>query len=364
MNDVGNCLVCNRKDLSSCFPEYRYCTNCFHIQKDNLSKGYKYYKYNSNKDAYAQFVLKKIEEMDWKNRSHVNVLVVDDTSTKLLDDITDVLLKSVGKYRLTTVSLSNLYNGSFFSRHKHNKLSLSDYTSDMLKAEYCHFDLIVLNDTLTYTDDPNGVLNSCKKLCKDTTVIMSINFYSSLLCSMNLLLLDNSVNNIFNTNSLKTLCNRSKLQLLRVVNHKELIISIIIGCEEKKIDEVILDKLYDEITCNLYDKQIYSVLNNYWCRYIDNIRYVLQRYKDVGYKIVQISDLSFGENYFTIEYDNTIHTNDLENIDKINKNDSDDKNVVVVLDYNGTSVVRNTIKTFSKRSWLYFDLYHLIAYHI
>lgn len=380
-----NCLVCDRKELVDCFPEYIYCTNCFHIQKRNLSSGLSIDRYYTK--SFKDFLLKKIDTIDWSNKSHVNVLVVNDINTELIDSISDTLLQSVSRYRLTTVSLSSLYNGSFFSRHKHNKLSLSDYTSDILKNEYGHFDLIILNDTLTYANDPNSILNSCKKLCKDTTIIMSINIHTCILSSMNVLLLDNRVNNIFNTNSLKTLCKRSRLQLANVINYNNWMISIILGCEETSIEEVILDKLYNEITCNLYDKHIYEILNNYWTKYLSNINDVLQTYRTVGHKLIQISDLPEGYNYFNITYDKHIVVKDLQHIDKIIKDivekesdkskdtdiivkDTDtigkdtDNYVVVILNYENSPVIRDTIKMFSKKSWLYFDLYYLIAYNL
>lgn len=372
-----SCLICNRTELIPCFPEYTYCTYCFHIQRINLSETIVKEKYSYNQESYKEFVLKKIKDIDWVDQKQVNVLVINDVNSFLIDSIYDTLSDKFQTYNIKTVSISTLYNNSFFSKHHHNKFILSEYTADILKNEHHHFDVIILNDTLTYSVNPYEILSSCKKLCIDTTTIISINYHACILSSMNLLTLDIHVNNIFNTNSMKTLCNRAKLKLVNVINYKELVISIIKGCEEINIDEVILDKLYDEITCNLYDNRIYSIFNKYWIKYLENINDIFDKYKTLGYKLIQVSNLPNDKTNFNMIYDGHIQITDIGNIDNIIKNmlergdkkdtnqiETTDRNLLIILKYENSSNILDVIKTNSKKLWLYFDLYHLIAYNI
>jgi len=56
----------------------------------------------------------------------------------------------------------------------------------------------------------------------------------------------------------------------------------------------------------------------------------------------------------------------LERGDKKDTNqiETTDRNLLIILKYENSSNILDVIKTNSKKLWLYFDLYHLIAYNI
>lgn len=361
--DTCSCLSCNYKDdLKTCLNEYDYCTNCFHIQKKKFETSNKN-KFEYNKKTFLDHILPYINKIS--NSDKINVLVINDMDTQLLDEITEMLSLKMNKYNINTVSVSTFYNASYFSRHNHYKFQLTDYISQILYDKYGVFDLIILNDTLTYCENIQDILMACKRLSGNDTTILSINLHTSILFSVNVFSMDKNVNHIFNINSMKTLCTNSNLQLNDIIYDNCWMISVINGCINKSniTTKIIADKLYDEMSNNLYDEDSYSKLSEFLDIYVNNINEILQRYKSIGYNIVIINNLDETETYININHTMYIKTKNVKNgLQNLKKDDI----VIVIFDYTNIENIKRIIKTFSEQTnskWLFFDLENLIGYH-
>jgi len=256
------CIICNNNQYNKFYSSYLYCTECFHIQKKNLKNKelvQKQLQYNQN--PYKQFILNRIRTI---NSDTYKILNLSDTNTVLLDEIYEVLLKKTSKYNIETVSVSTLFNPSFFSKHKHHKFTLSEYTTDIIKNTYGNFDIIILNDSLNYDNNPQTILKCCEQLSHNNTVLFSINLHTRIFSSIKLFRIDNDINSIFNTNSMKQLCYNSNMQLCNSVSIDEWNLFTIKYGKEVLITQNIIDTLYDEIITNTYCTSLYYILSNYW----------------------------------------------------------------------------------------------------
>lgn len=352
------CVVCKWRTVKSFVKDYVVCEHCFHITKGDPVQKFSDAKFQFNKGGYVDYVLEKVNRIDWNERLYVNVLVINDTDNTLVDMVSDTILTQVSKYRLKTVCLSPLYNGSFFSRHRHNKFVLSDYICSSLAEEYGTFDLILLNDTLTYCKNPRDVLQSCKRLSNRDTLIISINLYTSIFASMDLLMTSKDVNNVFNTNSLKRLCNSCDLRLNKsMIYDNTWIISEIEYGPEIRVSSQVAATLYKEMTVPIYDVDVYKKLATYWKVYLEGLNDIIRRYRLIGYTILLVNDLPEDRSNGYIEYEREIHnersikTNDKTLVVVCNKNN---KNIQGRLDSLGSGS--------NKTNDIFLDLYHLIGY--
>lgn len=363
----SSCILCKNDDLgyalSYCIkPEYKYCKNCFHIQSSLPVTNYKQVKIQYNSDTFTEYVLSQISEMEFDPENDIKILVLNDTNTKLVDVIYEKMMEKVNKYRIKMISASPLYNKSFFSQHAHNKFALTEYISEILWNEWGKFDVIILNDMLTYTKSPCEILKYCKSLSHNNTTILSVNLHSCIIYNMDLLNMDVNVNNIFNTNSLKLACCNADLKLEQtLVIDKIWVFSKISGSSEKAVSKDVADKLYNELTCDLYENVSYYTNDTYWYNYFKNLNSTLKKYSDVGYQLVLIGNLPENEKYGDIEYDKYIQVKDLNMIDSICGNVY---TVIVITDYNNTKSISDTIITYSKNSWIIYDLFYFIGYEL
>jgi len=367
-----SCILCKNDDLgyalSYCIkPEYKYCKNCFHIQSSLPVTNYQEMKIQYNNDTFTEYVLSQISEIKFDQEQEdvnafIKILVLNDTNTKLVDVIYEKMMEKVDKYRIKMISASPLYNKSFFSQHSHNKFALTEYISEILWNEWGKFDVIILNDMLTYTKSPCEILKYCKSLSHNNTTILSVNLHSSIIYNMELLNMDVNVNNIFNTNSLKLACCNADLKLEQtLVIDKIWMLSKISGSNERYVSKEVANKLYDELTCDIYKNISYDTNDKYWHNYFKNLNNTLKKYSDVGYQLVLIGNLPDDKRYGDIEYDKYIRVKDLNMIDTICGNVY---TVIIITDYNNTKSIRDTIIKYSKKSFIIYDLFYLIGYEL
>jgi hypothetical protein len=369
------CVVCNDNKQNIIYKDFLYCTICFHIQKNknestdqnkqynnqsvNQNKQYhnkQYHNKEYNKEYINEEIIKNIISYSDFNTNDIKILVVNDKTSEFIDRIYSSLLDKISKYNIKTVSVSPFYNSSFFSTHVHYKYNLTDYITDIIKKEYDNFDIIILNDTLTNNENPGFILNNCKKLCKKNSLIISQHIHSKILSSIELLNLKNTTCNIFNINSLDTLCKKLQLQLhhIKYINTSTFL-SFIINNNEW-ITQQIVDVLYEEIVDNIYDDSTYTYISNYWNTYIHLVNDFLEKYKSIGYNIVCIN--SSNDLYHHFDYDNFITSDSL-----IFLNDKNPmKTLLMITDHNNQNEIIELIKASNTKTWLVFDIYKVIFY--
>lgn len=373
------CCICknNIDENNFVYQNFIYCTNCFHIQKNNInSNSIKSKNKQENKQILHNQILSKISsylnfQIIQKYDEYLNILIVNDINSELSNKIYNNLNKKISKYKIKIVSISPYYNSSFFSTQHHYKLNLTDYTTNIIKDNHNLFDIIILNTTLTNSIEPLNILNNCKKLCKNGTLIISEHIHTNILSSLELLNLNKNIHNIFNTNSIQTLCKIVKLQLhhIEYINHFQFLSYIIHNTlnnehiknehiKNEHITEHITELLYNEIINNIYDENTYIYLKNYWINYINIVNDFLDKYKSINYHIVCINR----ENniYYHLNYDTFITTDNL-----IFLNDKNPSNTLLIItnDLNRQEIIE-LIKTTNTKTWLLFDLYKLISYTI
>ena len=354
------CIVCNNKKHNDFYSDHVYCDNCFHIQKKSLNIVLPFEKTSYNKDIYKGHILDTIGSIKKDEDETYKILNVNDTNTDILDDILGMLVKKTSKYKIKTVSISTLFNRSFFSSHESSKLELSDYTSDMIKNDYGTFDVIVLNDILAYTNDPLTVLKSCEKLSNETTIVFSMNLHSRVFSSMKLFTIDKNVNSIFNTNSMRRLCYYSGMQLSNCTIINEWNLFTLKRGIENIPPRVIVNILYEEMIAKIYDKSFYNTLSVNWRINISNIKSIIKKYTNINYKIVAVSDLQYDFMYFNFYKDYYINSRDLYKINKLNKND---KYIIIIYDYINFNDIKMKITESNNNNLLFFDISSLISYN-
>jgi ATP-dependent Clp protease adapter protein ClpS len=314
-----------------------------------------------NKDIYKGHILSAIESIKTNNANKMyKILNVNDTNTDILEEIYDTLLQKTHKYNIKTVSISTLFNPSFFSKHYCSKLRLSDYTSDMIKKEHETFDVIVLNDILTYTNDPLDVLKSCEKLSNQNTIVFSINIHTRVFSSLELFNLDKNVNSIFNTNSMRRLCYYSGMQLSNCTIIDNWNLFTLKRGVEKDSSKIIIDTLYTEMITNIYNKQLYTILSDYLEKYKHNLQNTILKYKSIDYKIVEISILEKDFMYLNFYKDYHINSN---NLDELRRLDKDEKYIIIIYDYLNFNEIKTQIKRISNKNFLFFDICNFISYN-
>lgn len=361
-----NCIICNDNKLEYalfyCIDQYKYCKSCFHIQKCISFTKYSNEKFLYNPETFKEYVLSKIININFQESKDIKILVLNDTDTKLIDSIYNKICEKISKYRLKTVSVSPHYNNSFFSPHKHSKYALTEYISETLKNEWGEFDVIILNDILTYCKSPCEILRCCKSLSNKDTIILSVNLHTSTIYNMELLNIDKNVNNIFNTNCLKKACCNADLKLEQaLLIDNNWLFSTIMGCNEEYVSKSIASKLYEEITQNIYENASYEKNNVYWNDFFKNLNSQLRKYSDIGYQIILIGNLPDDKRYGDIEYDKYLQTKDLQFIDNLI---GDKFTILIVTDYKNTKYIRDTIRNYSKKSCIIYDLVYCIGYEL
>lgn len=361
------CCICKNDNINNNFiyKDFVYCTNCFHIQKNNINPKSVEYKNKRTKPNIHDEILLKISsylnfDIIEKYDEYLKILIVNDTNYELSNKIYDKLSEKINKYKIKIISISPFYNSSFFSTQTHYKLNFTDNITNMIKDNYDLFDIIILNTTLTNSIEPLNILNNCKKLCKNGTLLISEHIHTNILTSLELLNLKKNTNHIFNTNSLQTLCKIVNLQLHHIqdINSFHFLSFLIYNPLNNNLTEYITELLYEEITNNLYNEETYIYLSNYWANYLNIINQFLDKYKSIDYNIVCINtenNICYHLNYDTfITSDNLIFLND--------KNISN--TLLIITDDIHKNEIIKLIKTANNKHWLLFDLHKLISYTI
>jgi uncharacterized CHY-type Zn-finger protein len=358
-DEVVTCNVCQKKLHGYVYKDFMYCNYCFHINKtDNILNEVKN---DYILDNFKEYILNTVDYLDLNQYRKLNVLVVNDIDSKFIDKVYKKLSDKIGKYNVNTVSVTPHYNSSYFSYHKHYKFHLTDYITDIIKNEHGSFDIILLNDSLIHASNPRYLLEYCKRLSKVNTIILCANVHTSVFHSMDILNLTKYVRNIFNTNSLKLLCNNVDLNLISCsVLDNSSFVSILSFNEDNSCNEDILDILYNEITYNIYNKSTYKRIFNYWNDFVIYVTDILNKYKTIGYNNIFINYSRKDDLYFCFENDNCITKTDLNMFDKMDP----DNTLIIITDFKNEDFIKQTIKNKGGKKWLVFYLHKMIAYNL
>jgi hypothetical protein len=365
------CNLCGDKKISRVYKDFYGCGYCFHINKNSeIITNRTNIEYELDITEFHKYVLDEIESLDLtkyeSNKRNFNVLVINDRNTILIDNIRECLSKKISKYSIKTVSLSSYYNNSFFSSHHHSKYNLTNYTTNSLENDYGTFDIIVLNDILNTCNNIFETFSCCKRLMNESSLLFSVNLHIYLLYSMSLFSLSKFTNNIFNTNSLKTLCDKNDLYLQNckiIQNHW--IISKTTTKRQPNVSKDVVEILYEEMTEGIYEEQSFDLTMNYWTQYLNMIQQTINKYKSLGFTIIILNDIQRDFFYSEIDYDIYIKTTDISQLMEINPKETPQKILVIILDYNNIQSIESKMKSLSdNRTWLIFDIGHMIAYNV
>lgn len=264
------------------------CNNCFHLQKNvcissNITLGH------FDMEKYREFILKCIEN-NHKDKTRIKVLCINDNNTVLLDTLLNDIsyIANLPKTSICTVSLSQNFNPSYFSKHKCYKDILHQDSSIYLKEQFDSFDIIILNTTLITSKSPNDILKICSRLCNANSSIIGINYYS--INPIDYINLDKSFIHFFNTNSLKHICEKNSLQLHNISVNSYYSFYEISSNHIKRLKYDIISNLYNEITHNIYSIDLYNQITLQWYNTLNETTKLLDRYRSDNYNLVSITD--------------------------------------------------------------------------
>jgi hypothetical protein len=283
------CIICDgeREDLVSINDTNRlmYCNNCFHITciNEERNSAVKICKELVDlKENYAKICLNKIKKRFKDTEEKINILCINDFDTHLMDRIKNVYKNA------KTVSLSPFYNPSFFSRHYHDKDVANSASITRLNKKFDKFDFIFINTTLNGWSDPNKFLELCKKTCNNFTWIVSINYHSVLLSSYALMNLNSDIIQLFNTNSMKMLCENNNLNIIDVTDLTS-DIKLYTFTQNSDSKTSLSDILYDEITHDTYSNDTYDTIKYFWTQNYIQLSNTLEKYKRQNFTMIGIN---------------------------------------------------------------------------
>lgn len=361
------CVICRSSNNYNVIGDYHICFNCFHtccknkktlVVKNEICDEICDEKNKIN----VEYLLKEIELLK-AQYVKVNIVSVNAKDTFILDKIKEKFDKDV-----TTTSISENFNPSYFSKHKCYKLSLDMYVN---MDNYEKFDIIIINKSFDYKEDPCYFLKLCKMIVEGEGYIYCSNTHTSVLLSCNYINLDNNIKHIWSTNSMKTLCRYTDTVLLDVFKQpaeSTRLYKIQVQKRELEFTRKITEELYDEICIGLYNIAPYYHLNTAWNNYFNMCNYIFTKYRDQNYEIVGINNKEcdfFDINLYIKEDDiNENYIN--ENYINENKNDINNhyksKVVFVILNYTRYRELYEKLDIYlKKRGHLIFDLEKLIA---
>lgn len=366
-----SCIICNNQvidfvNLSNDILgdiNLKLCNNCFHIQsfeniKNSTTNKCFYTNFDTfTKDTLFDLISNKIESKIFQNP--IKILNINDINTNILDNIYS---KYKHKY-INTVSLSELFYPSFFSKHTCLKGDLVDWSFEYLKNNYENFDIIILNSTLTFNHDINKILDKCELLSHENTVIYSTNYdFLNIYSHIFLFNLNNNIRNIFTTNSLNRLCNNHDLLLKQ--KHKVLrdnkntsenhelqsktndynnIVIYEIGFKTrlKEKSSIIIEELCNELTLNLYDENIYKDISNNLISHHILFNNIIKKYILQNYNIVLLDKIINN----TSRISNNIFEND-RIITNLNRLNNKNKYLFITFDYENFEIIYTKIKSY------------------
>jgi hypothetical protein len=322
------CIICdnNIDNLITLIDDKHlmYCHNCFHISSFYTNKPNKIPEtFNSikvcnevnNRSRYKDICFKQICDKFKDKDEKFNVLCLNDYNTDLLD-----MIKTEYKYS-KTVSLSNYFNPSFFSKHYHEKDYINDNSIKRLRARFDSFDFIFINTTLNGCNDPVKFLELCKLLCHENTIVFSLNYHSIRLSCYYLMNLNDQIKHIYNTNSIKFLCQKTNFCIANVEDITKDLKLYIFKAQLSDTDSILSEILYDEITHDTYDNETYDSIKYFWMHNFINFSQTLEKYKNKNFTIIGINkcECCLVNTYYTKtqKIDLMINLSDLSNKIKI-----------------------------------------------
>ena len=245
----------------------------------------------------------------------------------------------MSRYKITTVSISKLFNPSFFTKHKCIKDNLTENNiSTIPLGDFDHFDFIILNSTLTFDTTPNNTLNLIEKLCNNKTIVFSTHYEINWnMPSTYFINFDKDINNLFNTNSLKLLCDKHNFVLSHKYNNERkssnnesnnepILYEFKLKTYNHQVSTDIIEHLYNEITLEVYDETTYKMLAflNYYS--FHNFNDILKKYRCNNYKIIAI-DINNKQIILNVD----CHINKNDSLHFLN-DDKDNKYLFVIFD--------------------------------
>jgi len=339
---ILNCIICDNslEDLILLNDNQKlmYCTNCFHIsQNKQTNKSHRVVSICKEilnfKENYVQMCLEKIRKRFYDKNDKPNILCINDNSTFLLDAIKKEYPHA------KTVSLSNYFNPSFFSKHYHDKDEINESSIERIVKSFETFDFIFVNTTLNGSNDPEHFLQLCKRVSNKSTNIVCVTFHSILMSCYYLMNFNSDILNIFNTNSLKLLCERNDL-MIKQTEHLTSDLNVYTITNVTKSDvaksDVLSEVLYEEITHDTYDNDTYDTIKHFWVRNLFTLQSTIDKYKRQDFKIIGINkcECCLANTYYTKLHNVDLTCNLSEISKRINVFNKNDNFVFIIFDYN------------------------------
>jgi SAM-dependent methyltransferase len=164
-------------------------------------------------------------------------------------------------------------------------VSPSDF--DNLKETFGNFDVIVAQNVFAYVRDPLELLEKCKRISHENTVIYIQTSHANVITNNEFETVRHGHLSYFNTNSMKQMCEKSGLVLHKVSKVDEGGSSYLFEIHQsEKPGSNTIDVLYDEIVKGMYDDSTYQKYKWNALFYRNALLNMILGYKIAGYNVI------------------------------------------------------------------------------
>lgn len=221
------CIICNN-NIKMLHTLYDYCPHCFHIQKKN----------NNETDINLKYHCKFYKE---KNGNNI---------IRLLE------INKEGKY--------SRFIKNFIPKNYECYLEGINLNMDTVQYKY---DIIYVNEIFSFIYNPHSVIQNIKTLVNENGKIFITTYLPNFISNLDSINVSNRFNtkSIFNTNSMKCLCNINNINLNNVLYlpqfGKDCLFEISLTPNDVNYMNI-YDVLYNEISRDIYSDNTYTQFLN------------------------------------------------------------------------------------------------------
>lgn len=317
MLDLGNQPLANNYHKNENQDEYplklNLCENCYHLQlshtvnPDLMFKNYFYVSGTSETlKNYFNFFAKKTLEYNKNAKSVLDIACNDGTQ---LD-----CYKALGIKTFGIDPAINLHKTSLDKGHD----VICDYfnSNSVINFKNNKFDIIIAQNVFAHTKYTKDFLDSCFKIMDDESILFIQTSQANMVLNNEFDTIYHEHLSFFNTNSMKSVVERSNLFLNDVFKTDIHGTSYVFVISKKNIGfEKVNDVIEEEKKYGLYDIKTYATYAANCYNIIFNLKNKLKEFKDSGYLLVGYGAAAKGNtllNFGKIELDLIIDDNPLK----------------------------------------------------
>lgn len=278
-------------EVSELYPlALHMCENCYHIQKNcTIDNRVLYNEYrctsNADKEYFLYFAIAKLARFKhfYPEKSQLKVLDVACNDGSQLDAFKIVASQLNIDVITVGVSASNIYSKG------HNIIIdyFNEKTVSLLNDKYQTFDIIIAHNVFEHIDYPKEFLLLMRSLSSTSSFIYIQCAEAKIIQNAKFDTLNHDRHSVFNTNSMKLLCESQDLVLnkisLEAINGTSYVFEILFNTT---FDNNVAETLYNELEAGLYSNETYTEYALKCQLYMNHFVNTLLKYRLQGYRVI------------------------------------------------------------------------------